>query len=67
MSWIKTQEGYIRQDAIIDVHISRYYPQTIFFRLSCGDVVKFYDFKTPEAAQTALEKVVNELDELDSE
>ena len=50
MGWIKTQEGYIRQDAIIDAHISRYYPQTIFFRLSCGDVVKFYDFKTPDPA-----------------
>jgi len=62
MIWLKTQEGYIRQDAIIDVHISRYYPQTVFFRLSCGDVVKFFDFKTPEAAQAALEKVIDELD-----
>ena len=63
MVWIKTKEGYIRQDAIIGVHISPYYPKTIFFNLISGDNVKFFDFKTEKDASDALEQIVDKLDE----
>ena len=62
MVWIKTQDGYVRQDSIIDVHISPYYSETIFFRLISGDTIKFFNFKTEEAARDALEKIIKELD-----
>lgn len=62
MSWIKTQEGYIRQDAIIDIHISPYYPKTILFGLISGEIVKFQDFKDEGSAAFALGKIIKELD-----
>ena len=62
MDWIKTKEGYVRQDAIIDVHISPYYPKTIFFHLISGDTIKFQDFKAETDAAKALEQIVDKLD-----
>ena len=65
MIWLKTKDGYVRQDAIIDVHISPYYPKTIYFHLISGESVKFYDFKTEEDAKNALEVVIDELDKME--
>lgn len=62
MSWIKTKEGYVREDAIIDIHISPYYPKTIFFRLVSGETIKYQDFKDEGSAAFALGKIVKELD-----
>ena len=62
MTWIKVKDGYVRQDAIIDVHIAQYYPKTIYFLLISGDSVKLNDYESEEMAEETLEKVVDFLD-----
>lgn len=42
--WIETVDGYVKQDAIIDVHISQYYPGAVYVLLMSGDSVKVADF-----------------------
>lgn len=42
--WIETVDGYIKQDAIIDVHINQYYPGAVYALLISGDSVKVADF-----------------------
>lgn len=62
MTWIKIKDGYVRQDAIIDVHIAQSYPKTIYFLLISGDSVKLNDYESEEMAKETLEKVVDFLD-----
>lgn len=62
MTWIKVKDGYVRQDAIIDVHIAQYHPKSIYFLLISGDSVKLNDYESEEIAKETLEKVVDFLD-----
>ena len=66
MNWIKIKEGYVRQDAIVDAHITPYYPKTIFFLLTTGTSVKYADYESEEEAWEALEQITEELDKVES-
>ena len=62
MDWIETADGYVRKDAIIDVHISRYCPGAIYMSLINGDSVKYKDYGSDdESAKTALSELMNYL------
>ena len=62
MDWIKTCDGYVRKDAIIDVHINQTYPGVIYVILISGDSVKFKDFGGDrKSAETAMEGLMNYL------
>ena len=57
MFWFKTEEGYVRDDAIIDVHINSYIPGKIMFRLTSGDSICYKNFGNDhEGAQVAMEE-----------
>ena len=62
MDWIKTCDGYVRKDAIIDVHINQTYPGAVYVVLISGDSVKFKDFGGDrERAETAMEGLMHYL------
>ena len=62
MDWIKTCDGYVRKDAIIDVHINQTYPGAVYVVLISGDSVKFKDFGGDrKSAETAMEGLINYL------
>ena len=57
MFWIKTVEGYVRESAIIDVHINSCVPGKVMFRLTSGDSICYKDFgKDWKGAQRAMEE-----------
>ena len=62
--WIKTVDGYVKAKAIIDVHISPYYPKTVYITLKCGTSVKYKKCDSEEEAITEVEKLVNQLEDL---
>ena len=62
MDWIRVKDGYVRSDAIIDVHVSPYC--SVFFHLASGYSVKLNDFETEAAAWEVVEKIVDHLDKL---
>ena len=60
--WIKTCDGYVRTDAIIDVHTNQWYPGAIFVTLVNGDSVKYKDYGTrDDLARYAMEELMNYL------
>ena len=62
MYWIKTIDGYVRADAIIDVHINKYVPGKVMFLLSSGDSVCYKNFENDfEGARVALEEFMEHL------
>ena len=62
--WIKTVDGYVKAKAIIDVHISQYYPKTVYVTLKCGTSIKYKTYDSEEEAIAELEKLVNQLEDL---
>ena len=57
--WIETVDGYVKQDAIIDVHISQYYPGAVYVLLTSGDSVKVADFGNDSlSAETYLSELM---------
>lgn len=44
MEWIEVCDGFVRKDAIIDVHINQAYPGAVYVVLISGDSVKYKDF-----------------------
>lgn len=62
MDWIKTCDGYIRKDAIIDVHINQTYPGAVYVVLINGDSVKMADFgNDAESAEFYLSELMRVL------
>lgn len=62
--WIKTVDGYVKAKAIIDVHISQYYPKTVYITLKCGTAIKYKRCDSEEEAIAEVEKLVNQLEDL---
>ena len=57
MFWIKTVDGYVRDDAVIDVHINPCIPGKVMFLLKSGDSICYKDFKgNYEGARVAVEE-----------
>ena len=44
MEWIEVCDGFVRKDAIIDVHINHTYTWAVYVLLISGDSVKYKDF-----------------------
>ena len=62
--WIKVCDGYVRTDAIIDIHINQTYPGAVYVVLINGDSVKYKDFGGDRiSAAIAMDKLVNYLSE----
>ena len=60
MFWFKTEEGYVRDDAIIDVHINSCIPGKVMFRLISGDSICYKNFgKDRKGAQRAMEEFMD--------
>ena len=59
MSWLETVDGYVRRDAIIDVHITKYHPGAVYVLLTSGDSVKAADFgEDYQSAETYLSELM---------
>ena len=57
MFWIKTVDGYVRDDAIIDVHINKSIPGKVMFLLNSGDSICYKDFgENFDGARVAVEE-----------
>ena len=56
MNWLKIEDGYVRVDSIIDVHINKSFPKTVYFLLSNGNSVKYKTFGSPEEATLGMEE-----------
>ena len=57
MFWVKTVDGYVRDDAIIDIHINKYTPGKVMFLLNSGDSICYKNFeKDWKGAQRAMEE-----------
>ena len=57
MFWVKTVDGYVRDDAIIDIHINKYTPGKVMFLLSSGDSICYKDFgENYDGARVAVEE-----------
>ncbi len=57
MFWIKTVDGYVRDDAIIDIHINSCIPGKVMFLLQSGDSICYKDFgKDVKSARVAVEE-----------
>lgn len=61
MSWLETVDGYVRRDAIIDVHINQCYPSAVYVLLTSGDSVKVADYSGKENGEEKAEKTLEEL------
>lgn len=60
--WIKVYDGYVRTDAIIDVHINQTYPGAVYVVLVSGDSVKYKDFGgDKKSAEVAMEELIDYL------
>ena len=60
--WIKVCDGYVRTDAIIDIHINQTYPGAVYVVLVSGDSVKYKDFGGDrESAEVAMEELIDYL------
>ena len=60
--WIKVCDGYVRTDAIIDVHINQTYPGAVYVVLVSGDSVKYKDFGGDRiSAEIAMDELMNYL------
>lgn len=59
MFWIKTEDGYVRDDVIIDVHINKSIPGKIMFLLASGDSICYKNFgEDYDSAQVAMEELM---------
>ena len=57
MFWIKTIDGYVRDDAIIDIHINKSIPGKVMFLLNSGDSICYKDFgQDVDGARVAVEE-----------
>lgn len=56
MFWIKTEDGYVRDDAIIDVHINKSIPGRVMFLLISGDSICYKNLESYEAARVVMEE-----------
>lgn len=62
MDWIEICDGYVRKDAIIDVHINKTYPGAVYLALINGDSVKYKDFGGDrKSAEVAMEELIDYL------
>lgn len=58
--WIKICDGYVRTDAIVDVHINKTYPGVVYLALVNGDSVKYRDFGgDKKSAEIVMEELVD--------
>lgn len=62
--WIETKDGYVRQDAIIDVHINKTYPAIVWARLINGDSIIMTDFGKSDSGEPICEEAETYLSEL---
>lgn len=60
--WIKICDGYVRTDAIVDVHINKTYPGAVYLALVNGDSVKYKNFGGDrKSAEVAMEELIDYL------
>lgn len=60
--WIKVCDGYVRTDAIIDVHINQTYQGAVYVVLVSGDSVKYKDFgEDRKSAEIAMDELIGYL------
>ena len=60
--WIKVCDGYVRTDAIIDVHINQTYRGAVYVVLVSGDSVKYKDFGGDrKSAEVAMDELIGYL------
>ena len=62
MRWIKTLDGYVREDAIIDIHKRYFGGWKIIFTLSNGTPViyKYYEEDVEEKSEEEVDKEIDE-------
>ena len=63
MEWIKTEEGYVRSDSIINVYIDYYAQDEVRFLLTNGEPVIYKTFYSEgnEQAKECMEQVIKHL------
>lgn len=59
MDWIKIEDGYVRKDTIVDVHINRWSPSEVMFVLVSGDSTLYKRCESSEEAKSAMEDFIN--------